>query len=126
MATGGSIQEVSIRGRIFPATADADAKLNLGGFNNEVSPNGDGSSRTIKKRVAWAVGGLKLQIDNDRGDLEFLQEIADGEDYVAMTVTLVDGTTYGGVGQVADEIASSTGDTTCEITLSGPKKLEKQ
>ena len=50
---GGSIESVSVDNQLFAVAADADATMQLGGFNNEIQPNGDGTSRIIKTRVAW-------------------------------------------------------------------------
>lgn len=125
-AVGGSIERVSIRGRIFPVAADADANRKLGGFENEVQPNGDGTARLIKTRMAWLLDGLTVEIDDVRGDQEFLQEIADGNDFVPMTATLASGETYQGTGTVTGEIQMSTQNATAQIALGGPGKLTKQ
>ena len=92
-AIGGSIQEVSIGGRIFPVAADADATRKLGGFSNEIQPNGDGSARKVMTRQAWEIGGLTLSLDADRGDHEYLQSVADAKSYVDITVTEASGVT---------------------------------
>ena len=125
-AVGGSIESVSIRGRLFAVAADADASRSLGGFTNEVAPNGNGTARIIKKRVPWKVSGLDLEIKDSRGDQEFLQEIADGKEFVAMSVTLVSGAVYQGTGLPTDDLEFSTEKSTASVTLQGPKKLEPQ
>ena len=76
-ATGGSIESVTLDGREFPAAADAEAQRKLGGFENEVQPNGNGTARVIKTRVPWSLDGLTIEIDDSRGDHEFIQELAD-------------------------------------------------
>jgi hypothetical protein len=125
-SVGGPIESVSIRGRLFAVAADADAERDLGGFTNEVSPNGDGTARLLKKRVPWKVGGLDLDVNDDRGDQEFLQGIADGLDFVAISVTMANGNTYQGSGIVADDFTYSSEKSICGVTLSGPQKLEIQ
>ena len=58
-AIGGSIQEVALQGRTFAVAADAESQRKLGGFENEVQPNGDGmTARLIKTRVTWMLDGL--------------------------------------------------------------------
>lgn len=126
MATGGSIQDVSIRARLFAVAADTGPKLDLGGFENELEMNGDSTVRTIKKRKQWRKEGLKLTIDHDRADLEFLQEVADDKKHVAITMTCVDGTTYAATGTIVGEIAEDTMSATCEVTLAGGGKAEAQ
>ena len=125
-AVGGSIERVSIRGRVFSVAADADANRKLGGFENEVQANGDGTARLVKTRMVWNLDGLTVVIDDVRADQEFLQEIADGNDFVAITVTLASGETYQGTGTLSGEIQMSTQNATAQIALSGPGKLTKQ
>src|SRR5688500_4699301 len=93
-AVGGSIASISIRGRLFPVASDAEANKKLGGFENEVQANGDGTARLIKTRVPWSIDGLQVEVSDARADHEFLQEIADGLDFVAITMELVSGVVY--------------------------------
>jgi hypothetical protein len=125
-AVGGSIESISIRGRLFPVAADVDASPKLGGFENEVQPNGDGSARIVKTRVAWSVGGLKVEINNARGDHEFLQEISDATDYETFTMTLADGTTWQGLGILTGEVTASTQSSTAELNVMGQGELTQQ
>lgn len=125
-AVGGSIESISIRGRLFPVAADADANRKLGGFENELQPNGDGSARLIKTRVAWVIDGLTVEIDEDRADHEFLQEIADDPDYVPITITFASGSTWQGRGTVSGELQVSSQNATASLSLSGPGKLTQQ
>lgn len=125
-AVGGSIENVSIRGRLFAVAADADATKQLGGFTTEVMSNGDGTARLVKTRVPWSIGGLALEISDARADLEFLQEIADGLDFVAITMTHASGVVYQANGTVSGEIGSSSQNATADVTLSGPGSLSQQ
>jgi len=125
-AVGGSIESCSIRGRLFAVAADAEANRKLGGFENEVQANGDGTARLVKTRIAWLIDGLTVVVDDVRADQEFLQEIADGNDFVPITITLASGTTYQGTGTVSGEIQFSTQNATAQIALSGPGKLTQQ
>ena len=125
-AVGGSIESVSIRGRNFPATADADATRKLGGFEAAIEANGDGTARKVKTRVAWRLGGIVLEVDDDRADQEFLNEIAASNDFEAITITLASGHTYQGRGTVAGEIDFNTMNSTATVELSGPGELTQQ
>lgn len=125
-AVGGSIQSLSIKARVFPVASDAEANKKLGGFENEVQANGDGTARKIMTRVPWSVDGLQVEINNDKGDHEFLQEIADSKDFVSMELELADGTVYAGTGTITDEIQASSQSTTATIKIGGPGKLEAQ
>jgi len=125
-AVGGSIQSISIRGRVFPVASDAEANKKLGGFENEVQANGDGTARKIMTRVPWSIDGLQIEINDDRADHEFLQEIADSHDFVAITMDLASGTTYEGTGTITDEIQSSSQNATATIKVMGPGSLSAQ
>jgi len=125
-AVGGSIQSITIRGRIFPVASDAEANKKLGGFENEVQANGDGTARKVMTRVPWAIDGLQVEINDDKGDHEFLQEIADLKDYVSIEMELASGTIYVGTGTITDEIQASSQNATATIKVGGPGKLEAQ
>jgi hypothetical protein len=125
-AVGGSIQSISIRGRIFPVASDAEANKKLGGFENEVQANGDGTARKIMTRVPWMIDGLQIEINDDRADHEFLQEIADSHDFVSITMELASGTVYEGTGTITDEIQASSQNATATIKCGGPGSLSAQ
>ena len=125
-AVGGSIESISIRGRLFPVAADAEVQRKLGGFENELQPNGDGSARLIKTRVPWMLDGLTVEIDEDRGDHEFLQEIADDSDYVPVTITFASGSTWQGRGTISGELQVSSQNATASFSLGGPGALTQQ
>lgn len=125
-AIGGSIEEVSIGGRIFAVASDADATKKLGGFENEVQANGNGTARIIKSRVPWSIEGLTLSIDDLAGDQEYLQSIADGNDFVPISMTLASGVTYSGDGIITADISGSSQSATAGVALSGPGSLGAQ
>lgn len=125
-AVGGSIEKISIRGRIFPVAADAEVNRKLGGFENEVQANGNGSARKIMTRVSWLLDGVQVEIDDNRADLEFLQEIADGQEFVSIAVTFANRTTYQGTGTITGEVQASSQNTTATISLSGQGTLTQQ
>jgi hypothetical protein len=126
MSVGGSIESVTIKGRTFAVAADADAARQLGGASAEVLANGDGTARIVKTKIPWLISGLALVINNVRGDLEFLQEIANGSVFVACDITFADGTTYQGQGTVTGELQAGSQNATAEVTLSGEGQLTKQ
>jgi len=125
-AVGGSIESVSIRGRLFPVAADADATLKLGGFENEVQANGDGSARIVKSRVPWGIDGLQIEIDHDRADLQFLWEVSAEQDYVVITLTMASGHTYQGRGMITGEFGGSTQSATAPVNMMGPGEATLQ
>ena len=125
-AIGGSIESASIRGRLFPVAGDADVGIKLGGFENEVQPNGDGSARQVKTRAAWSLDGVAFAVDHDKDDLAFLQEIADDPEYVPIAITLASGDVFHGKGTITGEVKLQTQNATAPLSLMGPGKLTKQ
>lgn len=125
-AVGGSIQEISISGRIFPVAADAEAQRKLGGWENEVQANGDGSARIIKTRVPLSLDGLTLECDDSRGDHEFLQDVANATDFTTISITYASGETYQGRAIITGEMQASSQNGTIAVSLSGPGLLTKQ
>jgi hypothetical protein len=123
---GGSIESVSIRGRLFAVAADADAKKKLGGFTVEVSANGDGTARKIMTRVPWSIDGITLNMDDSLGDQEFIQGIADLKEYVDITMTLCSGVVLQALGTVTGDIEGSTMASTLAVNLGGPGKVTSQ
>jgi len=126
MSVGGSISEVSIGGRIFAVAADSDSNRDIGGYMAEVEPNGNGTARKILTRKPWVIDGLNLEVDDDRGDIEFLQAIADGPDFVPCIISYVSGISYTGQGSVTNEIQASSQSATVPVTLKGPNELVPQ
>lgn len=125
-ATGGSIESVTLDGRNFPVAADAEAQRKLGGFENEVQANGNGTARIIKTRVPLALDGLTIEIDDDRGDHEFLQALSDRNDYFPIAITYASGVTYQGRAQITGEMQTSSQNATAALSLMGPGKLTPQ
>jgi hypothetical protein len=125
MAVGGSIESMAIKGRPFPVAADADASRKLGGFEVEVSANGDGTARYLMTRVPWQIDGVSLEIDDDRGDQEYLQDIMDGKKFVPIEITFASGVTFRGAGVPTGELAAGSASSTAPLKFNGPGKLEQ-
>ena len=126
-AIGGSIQEVTLSGRTFVVAADAEVQRTLGGAENEIQANGDGhTARMIKTRKPWALTGLVIEVDDSRGDHEFLRDLANGSDYFPVSITYASGLTYQGKGQISDTLESSSQNATVSVSLMGPGELTIQ
>jgi len=123
---GGSIEAVTLDGRTFPATTDADAQIKLGGWENEVQANGDGSTRLVKTRVPNGITGLVLSIDQSRGDSEFLQDLQDLKGYFAASLTLAGGSVWQGVMQIVDETVFNTQASTANVAVMGEGRMSRQ
>lgn len=125
-AVGGSIESVTLDGRIFAVAADAEAQRKLGGFENEVQANGDGTARLIKTRVPLSIDGLTVEIDDGRGDHEFLQELSNRNDFFPVVITYASGSDYQGIAQIVGETQTSSQNATAAVSLMGPGILTKQ
>lgn len=125
-AIGGSIESVGIGGRIFPVAADVESNRKLGGWENEVLANGDGTARIIKTRVPLSLDGLALEIDDDRGDHEYLQEQADLKDYFVLDITYASGAVWQGSAQIVGEMQFSSKTSAASVSLMGPGTLTRQ
>jgi hypothetical protein len=125
-AIGGSIETVSFAGREFPVTADADVARRLGGKQNTVEMNGDGTARVIQTPTSWSLTGLVVQVDDTRNDQEYLQDIADSGEFVAIGVTYASGVTYQGQGTIVDELAMNNQSTAASVSVNGTGRLTPQ
>lgn len=125
-AVGGSIESVTLDGREFPVNADVEAQRKLGGFENEVLANGDGTARLIKTRVPLSIEGLAVETDDGRGDQEFLQDLANRSDFFPLAITYASGVTYQGTVQITGDLQGSSQNASSAINLSGPGILTAQ
>jgi hypothetical protein len=126
MPVGGSIESVNLNGRTFSVATDADVNRKLGGFENEVLANGDGSGRLIKTRVPFSLEGFALSVDDDRGDQEYIQDLADSKGFFPINMTLASGAVFQGEGQITGDFAYSSQSATAAVNLMGTGKLTKQ
>lgn len=124
-AVGGSIESVTLDGRNFAVAGDAEAQRKLGGFENESQANGDGTARLVKTRVTLMIDGLQVEIDDSRGDHEFLQDLANANDYFTFAITYASGATWQGLGQLG-EVQASSQSATATISITGPGRLTQQ
>ena len=125
-AVGGSIESLTLDGRIFAVAADAEAQRKIGGFENEVQANGDGTARLIKTRVPLSLDGITAEIDDDRGDHEFLQELSNRNDFFPVVISYASGANYQATAQLVGELQSSSQNATASVSLMGPGELTKQ
>jgi hypothetical protein len=125
-AIGGSIESIQVAGRNFAVAADAESQRKRGGFENEVQANGDGTARIIKTRVPLKIDGLTVECDDSRGDHEFLQDLANRNDFFPIAITYASGVTFQGQAQITGEMQVSSQNATAAITLEGPGQLTRQ
>ena len=125
-AVGGSVIAVNMGGREFPATADADITRKLGGKENEVQSNGDNSARIIKTAVPSGITGVVVECDDSRSDHEYLQSIADANDFSVFSYTLASGITFQGRATIVGELSQSSQGATCSFDVMGSRVFTQQ
>ena len=125
-AVGGSIESLTLDGRNFAVAAEAEGNRKLGGFENEVQANGDGTARIIKTRVPLSFDGITVEIDDDRGDQEFLQALTNRNDFWPVAISYASGAVYQGTAQIVGETQASSQNATASLSLMGPGILTKQ
>jgi hypothetical protein len=125
-AIGGSLESITLDGREFAVAADAEAQRKIGGFENEVQANGNGTARLIKTRVPLSLEGVNVEVDDTRGDHEYLQALADRNDFFPIALTYASGVTWQGVAQLTADLQASSQNATAPISLMGPGSLTRQ
>jgi hypothetical protein len=123
---GGPIADLTLNGRYFSVAEDAESNRKIGGFENEVQMNGDGTGRLIKTLVPWGADGLTVNVDDENGDQEFLQNLANLNDFFPITVGYVSGAIWQGNGQTVGELAYSSKNATATVALQGTGTFTKQ
>jgi hypothetical protein len=125
-AVGGSVESISIAGREFAVAADADINRKIGGTENEVQANGNQTARIIKTAVPSAFTGIVVEIDDARGDHEYLQNKADLDLFFPVAVTYASGAVYQGNAMISGELQYSSQNATASFDLMGDGKFTKQ
>jgi len=125
-AIGGSVESIGLNGRQFAVPADAEIQRILGGWNNDASPNGDGSSRLLKTRVAPGLSGVVVEVDDERGDHEYLQDLANLNSFWDVVITYASGVSYQGSATITGELQVSSAAATAGFDMKGTGTFTKQ
>jgi hypothetical protein len=125
MSISGSIQEVTVDGRIFAVPTDNASTTDKGGFTNDIQANGNSGSRTIKTRKPWSVTGLALVTPPGSDALDFLQSVANG-DNVTLSFKYADDSVREGEGNITGDLALDSQAGTTAIEFKGPGELTLQ
>ncbi len=121
----GPFESISIDGRRFTVDGEADIAYALGGFMNEVKPNGDSSNRPVKSRKTGRMNSAPLVMDDSRDDEEFLQERMDSLSFYNVSGTKVDGVVLTGSMQIVEDPETSGKEGTKELSFSGGLRIQK-
>lgn len=92
----GDIQQFTWYGRTFDPAPETDITLILPGVMAESTPNGNGTAHVKGTRRLGGFDGLSLSVEPSGGALEFLAAKQAAGVAGACSMTLIDGTTYGG------------------------------
>ena len=122
----GSIESMSLNGRYFAVTADADSNFDPGGVSNTLSPNGDGTMRTSQQRKGWGVDGLVIVVNMENDDDVYLEDLVAMGKQFPITITYREGITKGGTGQIVGDVKISSMNNTAPIEVGGGGKFLKQ
>ncbi len=104
MAIHGAPRTLTIRGRGFKVAHDAAGNKAMGGRNNEVAMNGDGSFRVLQTVTPGSLGDLGVESEDSRGDQEYLQGLADAGLPVPVVATYASNISYTGDLVITGEI----------------------
>jgi hypothetical protein len=124
-AVGGSSIDITINGRSFGISADADIAQSLKNYENEVRSNGDGSIRIIKKIVPQMLESLVLSIDDSNADMEFLSATYDSLSQFDFAVRFPSGVIYTGRGVFTGDMKRQTENAAAEVSISC-KNMKRQ
>ena len=118
----GDIRQLTWFGRELDIKGeDANVAIDLGGFQNEAGINGNGTLHGTQRRKKASVADVPVSLDDNRRDLEFLQEKSDSGEMGPLNITLASGVTYSGSMMLTGEIKKATGDGTVSLTFEGSK-----
>ena len=118
---GGDIRQLTINGREFAVMAEASVVIDPGGFQNDGGLNGNGELHINQRRKLAGFSDCTVSADDELGDLEFLQSIADNGDTVPVTITLASNVTYSGQLSPWGELNKNTGDGVVTLEMRGAK-----
>jgi hypothetical protein len=117
---GGDIRQIMIGGREFDPAPEGAVKIILSGFVNENRPTGNGRLHTKQTRKLGGFDDLAISVDPERGDIEYLQGLANGQEAFSASISLPSGVIYSGTGcQIEGELNYDSGDGQVELAIRG-------
>ena len=112
--------------RRFAVKADEEITFDLGGYNAETQPNGNGTAVDKLNRAIWKLEGLMLQIDLKSGDLEYINKLAGDPLTTKITWEHITGAIYSMSGRPNGELKYNSNTGYLPLTLAGggtPKQI---
>lgn len=125
-AIAGPIVKFTVDGREFAVKSDSNSMRSIGGKSNTVDPLGNGSAILVQNDILWEISDVELEIDDLRGDHEFLQDRSNSSRFYAFTAKYSSGVVYQGTGHIIGEMKYDNLKSTMTIGASGPGRLTQQ
>lgn len=129
MGCSGDITEIKfiheeVGSKIFSVKSGESANMDLGGYSNDYSMNGNSTGHAIKTAKPWSVDSIQVDITPD-GTLEFLQDITNNVIEGIIEISAIDGSVYKGKGTIIGDLKKDTLNGYATIEVRGAGKLEK-
>ena len=121
MSIAGAMRSLTINGRGFKVAHDGSGNKVIGGRNNEVAMNGDGSFRPIQTVTPGSFSDVQVEVDDSRGDQEFLQELSNDGLPVPVVATYAANISYTGDLVIAGEIVKDENTGLIPLSFQGGK-----
>jgi hypothetical protein len=120
---GGPLKSMSFGGREFKVTADSDPTVVMGGVEVTQEMNGMGTHREIHMPIPWSISSVKIELDVENGDQEYLVEFQenDGGDIVISYQTV----DYVCTGNLTGIVEANPASASATISAGGGGKLKK-
>lgn len=120
--THGALKRIQIKGRPFAVSGENAGNRTLGGRENEVSKNGDGTVRVLQKEVTWKLADVEMA--TDISGQQFIQDIADLGEEVPIMWTLANDAIVAGIGIPTGPIEFDQMTGLLKVTFEGSSKAE--
>lgn len=122
-AVGGILKTVTIDGRHFAGLAAIT--IFTGGLTKTLTATGANSVVMDAKPELWEIKSIKVRIDPDADDLEYLRDVQSSLKEVPCSCELLSGIAYAGIGTIVERVEFNTEGTAAEFTLQGSETLEQ-
>ena len=119
MGIHGALQSLEVKGRYFKVAHDGAGNKDIGGKNNELGMNGDGTFRVLQSVVPGQIGDKQLECEDGRGDQEYLQGLANDGLPQPIVATYADNTSYTGDLVITGELKKDNQTGLIPVTFQG-------
>jgi hypothetical protein len=117
MGASGTLKSISLNARSFSVPDDCDVNIDLGGYENEIKRNGDGSDRQVKTMKPGGISGVQVIGGDDV--LEYIHGIKQQNEFADVALELVGGRQYSGRVQISGQLQESSMNGVISFDLAG-------